>query len=103
MRSAFVTILASSIFLSGCSFNTVSTTTIKKNSTTTAPQMPIQEPIEVKKEEKELHAPNIYKSSAIGSVCEGKECFQSKYDITQTHCLDFPVTYRALRVKEEEK
>jgi hypothetical protein len=107
MKKSFIlsTILVGSIFLTGCAFNTVSNTTIKKNSTKSiTPPPPVIEKEETKKKIKKIvkktgvpqYGPNIYKS-ASGPSCNGGQCIKSQYDITQTKCLDFPITYRAKR------
>ena len=110
MKKSFVlaTILSSSLLLTGCAFNTVSNTTIKKSRTTavTPPPPPVPQKEEapkkkikkiVKKMDVPQYGPNIYKSAASGPACNGPYCVKPKYDITQTQCLDFPITYRAKR------
>ena len=110
MKRSFVlaTILTGSLLLTGCAFNTVSNTTIKKNSsksvTPPPPPQAVMEKEEPRKKIKKIvkdsgvpqYGPNIYKSSA-GPSCNGAGCIKPKYDITQTKCLDFPITYRAKR------
>ena len=110
MKKSFVlsTILASSLLLTGCAFNTVSNTTIKKNSSKSITPPPPQAVAKkqaprkkikkiVKKTGVPQYGPNIYKSAAGPSSCNGAGCIKPKYDITQTKCLDFPITYRAKR------
>ena len=110
MKKSFVlsTILASSLLLTGCAFNTVSNTTIKKNSVksiTPPPPKAVAKKQAPRKRIKKIvkktgipqYGPNIYKSSAGPSSCNGAGCIKTKYDITQTKCLDFPITYRAKR------
>lgn len=110
MKKSFVlaTILSSSLLLTGCAFNTVSNTTIKKSRTSSVTPPPPPAPTtkeapkkKIKKIVKKMnvpqYGPNIYKSASTGPQCNGAHCIKPKYDITQTQCLDFPITYRAKR------
>ncbi len=102
MRKSLIltTTLVSSLFLSGCAFNTVSNTTIKKETkTNVAPPMPIA-PKKIKKIVNDTgvpqYGPNIYKTVS-SAPCGGNGCSRTKYDVTQDGITDYPVSYRPKR------
>ena len=112
MRGSFIlaTALASSLFFTGCAFNTVSNTTIKKeNKKSIMPMaMPRQAPKALVKQTKKKikkivkdsgvpqYGPNIYRSASRGP-CGSNGCSKTKYDITQDGTTDYPVSYRPRR------
>ena len=113
MRGSLIltTALMGSLFLSGCAFNTVSNTTIKKEHQSKMLLPPPPAPKKVKRddegEEKKIkkivketgvprYGPNIYKTVGEGP-CGSDGCAKTKYDITQDRATDFPVSYRPKR------
>ena len=112
MRGSFIltTALASSIFFTGCAFNTVSNTTIKKETkkSITPMAMPKKAPKRIVKQSKKKikkivkdsgvpqYGPNIYRSASRGP-CGANGCAKTKYDITQDGTTDYPVSYRPKR------
>ena len=112
MKGSFIlaTALASSLFFTGCAFNTVSNTTIKKeNKKSIIPMaMPRQAPKTLVKQTKKKikkivkdsgvpqYGPNIYRSASRGP-CGSNGCAKTKYDITQDGTTDYPVSYRPKR------
>ena len=113
MRGSFIlaTTLASSLFFTGCAFNTVSNTTIKKeNKKSIMPMVmskpkPIIKAREVKKKIKKIvkdsgvpqYGPNIYRTVSK-NPCGIDGCAKTRYDITQDGITDYPVSYRPKRV-----
>lgn len=112
MRGSLIltTALMGSLFLSGCAFNTVSNTTIKKENKSKmvippppAPKKKITK-VESEKRIKKIvkesgvpqYGPNIYKTVGEGP-CGSNGCSKTRYDITQDGATDFPVSYRPKR------
>ncbi len=112
MRGSFIltTLLAGSLFFTGCAFNTVSNTTIKKETkkSITPMAMPKKAPKRIVKQSKKKikkivkdsgvpqYGPNIYRSAGRGP-CGSNGCAKTKYDITQDGTTDYPISYRPKR------